>query len=269
MNIEYSKITLKSDYILDNYNFLGSTIRGVFGIGLKKIVCINPSKICEGCFAKDSCLYYDFFESDFAKFRLSIELGGKLNFDIFLFEEYALKAPYVISAIYKAFREIGVTKKRIKPKFMLYFNDELIYDNEFLSFENKSLIYEINDYKKDVIVFFKTPLRIKENNKFVRDKVKFETILRSINHRYSKLKNQPIEKLPFLPKYEIEFENYSFVELKRFSNRQKSAMKFGGLTGVMSIKNIDEQTYKYLKIGELIGVGKQVTFGLGKIELKE
>ncbi|NPA88513.1 MAG: CRISPR system precrRNA processing endoribonuclease RAMP protein Cas6, partial [Epsilonproteobacteria bacterium] len=87
-------------------------------------------------------------------------------------------------------------------------------------------------------------------------------------HRILKLKNKPIEKLPFTPNYEIDFENFSFTELKRFSNRQKTSMKFGGLTGVMALKNLDENTYRYLKLGELVGVGKQVTFGLGRIELK-
>jgi CRISPR-associated endoribonuclease Cas6 len=266
--IKYSKISLRSDLVLSGYEFLGSTIRGVFGVGLKKTVCINPTKECAGCFAKDGCLFYDFFESDFAKFRLSLELGGKLDFDLYLFEEYALKAPYVISALYTAFKDIGITKKRIKPKFKLYFNDSLIYDNEFIEFENKPLEFDVNDYKKDITVIFKTPLRIKENNRFVRESVKLETILRSINHRYSKLKNKPIQKLPFTPQAEIEFENFKFVDLKRFSNRQKSAMKFGGLSGVMSLKNVDENTYKYLKLGEIIGVGKQVTFGLGNMEIK-
>ena len=71
--MEYSKITIKSDFILP-YRFIGSTIRGAFGVGLKRVVCINPSKICRDCFAKEGCLFYDFFEKQNPKYRLNIEI---------------------------------------------------------------------------------------------------------------------------------------------------------------------------------------------------
>jgi hypothetical protein len=42
-------------------------------------------------FTKDNCLYYDMYESDFAKFRLSLKLSGEVEFKIFLFEELCEK----------------------------------------------------------------------------------------------------------------------------------------------------------------------------------
>jgi len=264
--MKYVKIGFKSDLELD-YDFLGSAIRGVFGVGLKNVVCINPTKECNDCFAKDGCLFYDFFEKAAPKYRLDLNLGGKVDFNLYLFEEYASKYPYVLSAIYKAFKEIGITKKRLKPDFKLYLNDKLIFDKEFMQIENKILEFNVDEYKENGVLLIKTPIRIKQNNLFLRDNIPLEVILRSIHHRYLKLTNKPITKLPFTPKYNVTFSNFNFLDFKRFSNRQKTSMKLGGVVGSIQIEDMDENTYKYLKLGELIGVGKQVTFGLGKIEL--
>ena len=84
--MKYAKIKIITDIVLP-YKFIGSTIRGALGWSLKKVVCINPSFKCEGCFAKDNCLYYDMYESDFTKFRLSLKLSGEVEFEVFLFEE--------------------------------------------------------------------------------------------------------------------------------------------------------------------------------------
>jgi CRISPR-associated endoribonuclease Cas6 len=267
--MKYSVITFKSNETLD-YKFLGSAIRGVFGTALKKVVCINPSKECSGCFASSSCLFYDFYEKDNPKYRINLEIGGKLEFDLFLYEEYSLKAPYVISALHNAFTQIGITKKRIKPDFKLYFNGHLIFDGEFKKFENRQIEFDEKNInpKSKTKLFLKTPLRIKENNRFVRDKIKLETILRSIYHRSLKLQNKPIEKLPFSPKYNIKDERLSFIDFTRRSNRQKTKMQFGGLIGEIEFDYIDENSYKLLKLGEIIGVGKQVTFGFGRIEVE-
>jgi len=267
MMIKYSKITLKSGLVLP-YRFIGSTVRGAFGVGLKKVVCINPSKECKGCFAREGCLFFDFFEKDNPKYRLKIDLRGKIEFDLFLFNEYSLKAPYVISAIYKAFTDIGITKKRIKPEFKLFLNDDLIYDKEFLEIQNIPQSIETEKPKEKIKLIFKTPLRIKENNRYVRNSVKLESILRSIHHRKQKLLNEPLSKLDFTPEYKIKKEAFSFVDLTRFSNRQKTKMNFGGLLGEIEFDYIDENSYKLLKLGEIIGVGKQVTFGLGDIRIE-
>ncbi len=262
--MRYSKISFRSNEVLP-YKFLGSAIRGVFGSSLKDVVCINPSRECKGCFAKDGCLFYEFYEMDNPKFRLNLEMGGKLDFDIILFND---KAPYVISALYKAFREKGITKERIKPDFKLYFNDELIFDGEFRRFDNKMLEFKSDEREGEITLTLKTPLRIKEKGKFVRDDINVETILRSIHHRKCKLTDSKITKLDFKGEWEVLDKDLSFVDLVRFSNRQKSKMKLGGIVGEIKLR-VDKKTYKMLKLGELIGVGKQTTFGLGRVEIGE
>ena len=92
--------------------------------------------------------------------------------------------------------------------------------------------------------------------------------MRSINHRYLKLTNQEIKKLFFIPEYEEVYKNLTFKELIRYSNRQKTKMNLGGIIGEIVYRNVDENSYKLLKLGEIIGVGKQVTFGLGDIKVE-
>jgi len=267
MELNYSIIDVKSNFFMP-YEFIGSSIRGVLGVALKKVVCINPSFECKGCFAKENCVYYDFYESGFAKFRLKINLSSKLEFKIILFEESIKEAPFIISAIYKAFKEIGITKKRVKlDNFIILYNNEVVYDGEFKKFKDKPLEFNIDEYKKDFTLKLNTPLRIKENNKFVRNDIKLETILRSINHRYQKLKNKEIKKITFTPTYEEIYKDLSFKDLIRYSNRQKTKMKLGGIVGEIIYKNVDENSFRLLKLGEIIGVGKQVTFGLGDIRV--
>ena len=53
------------------------------------------------------------------------------------------------------------------------------------------------------------------------------------------------------------------------SNRQKSTMNLGGLLGSIEVKNINKEAYEVLKVGELIGAGKQCVFGLGKIKVED
>jgi len=259
--LKYNVIKFKSDLVLP-YEFVGSAIRGVIGVALKKIVCINKTKECKGCFAKDGCLFYDFYES-FAKFRLKISLGGKVEFELFLFEEYANKAPFMISAIYNAFTILGITKQKIKPDFKLYLNDNLIYDKEFFEYKNEVLEFIP---KKGNRLVINTPIRLKQKGKF-KNYLTLEDILTSINHRKLKLQNKEIIPLNFTPEYKIKNQYFNFKNLTRYSNRQKTKMFLGGVLGMIEFECIDEKSLELLSLGEIIGVAKQVTFGLGDISL--
>jgi CRISPR/Cas system endoribonuclease Cas6 (RAMP superfamily) len=42
-----------------------------------------------------------------------------------------------------------------------------------------------------------------------------------------------------------------------------------GVLGEIAVLGIDQKSYELLKLGEIIGVGKQTTFGMGKIKIEE
>jgi len=266
----YSIIEVESDYTLP-YQWIGSTIRGMFGVGLKRIVCINPSRNCSTCFANAGCLFYEFYETQFPFYRLEFQMGTRVNFRIYLFGEKITGVPYVISALYKGLKEIGIGKERIKlERFKIKVNGKKIFDGTFRSYTPGHLTFTPpTEVPKRILLRLETPLRIKEGGRYVREGLKLETLLRSIWHRWAKIEGLPLSKLPFRSNYQIEKSALTFIDFARYSNRQQTKMRLGGVMGEIELTNLDLESYRLLKLGEIIGVGKQVTFGLGKIGVKE
>ena len=111
--MKYHKIEVKINSNLQPPYFMGSMLRGALGFALKRVTCINPSYNCDGCFAKDNCLYYDFYEkqNSFHPFRFDINLASeKFDFTLYLFENACEKLPYILSALHKVLTEIGLTR---------------------------------------------------------------------------------------------------------------------------------------------------------------
>lgn len=254
--------------------FIGSMLRGAFGYALKKTVCVNPTFKCDSCFIKSNCLYYEFYEksNSLHKFRFDIDLAPKnLNFSIYLFYSAVDSLSYTIATLNKMLTEVGLTKSRFKFEIdRVKSEDRTLFDgkNFNLNIEPKEL--KIDNFCPNIELKLVTPLRVKENNRFLRDDISLETILRSINFRIQKLENiESVKKLKFKLKYDFIEKEIEFLDLNRYSNRQKSRMQLGGVVGNLRIYNLDKESFRLLKFGEVIGVGKQTVFGLGKIEIKE
>ena len=254
--------------------FIGSTIRGAFGVSLKKVVCINPSYNCEGCFAKENCLYYDFFEEKNRahQFRFDFELDqDNYNFSLYLFEDATIKLPYVLSAIHKMLTETGLTKNRelFEIEKILCQGKEIYKDGNFDIKDIKSVDFTPRDIKTPIKLNLITPLRMKYQNKLLTKKPPLEILLYSIQNRLHQLKDLPQIKLTFTPKYKETKSSITFKDQTRRSNRQKTKLQIGGIVGFIEYEEIDENSLLLLQVGEIIGVGKQTVFGMGKIEVKE
>ncbi len=271
----YTKINFKA---LDNNikldPFMGSALRGAFGYALKKVVCINPSFKCEGCFASANCLYYDFYEKrdSYHKYRFDILLNpSKFDFNLYLFEDACEKLPYVLSAIHKTLSEIGFAReRRVSDNFRMSVNDKVVYDGKVFTLGGDyTRVFEPKKQSKDIVLEFVTPYRTKKDNRLLRTAPKLELILSSIENRANMLQNKKIEKLSFTPTYDEHKQDIYFKELTRLSNRQKTKMQFGGIMGKISYKNLDKKSYDTLKLGEIIAIGKQSVFGLGKIKVED
>jgi len=255
--------------------FIGSQIRGAFGYALKKVSCINPSFKCNGCFATSNCLYYSFYEEKnvFHKFRLDFELGKEYyDFSFYLFNNYIEKLPYVVSALNMMLKQTGLGRDRVKfDEFDIFVNNENILVNNSIKLPtNYEKTFKIDKICQNISLEFVTPLRIKKQNRFLRDdSIELKDIVNSIYQRQMKLLGKEFTKFPYEIKGDIVNKNLNYKELTRRSNRQKTVMKLGGIVGEITIKNINKESFEVLKVGELIGVGKQTVFGLGKIRVKE
>jgi CRISPR-associated endoribonuclease Cas6 len=253
--------------------FIGSQIRGAMGYALKKVVCINPSFQCVECFAKNNCVYYDFYErkNEYHKYRLDFELDKEYyDFSIYLFDSSANDTAYITSAFYTMLTDIGFGREnKTYTDFDIYINDKKSLIDGKISIP-KDFIKEFvcEDFCSDVKIKLITPLRIKKDNKFARYDIDLLSILSSINRRYYDLIESKYQKLNIDKNFNIKNKEINYKQLIRKSNRQKTKMNMDGIIGTIRVDNIDEKSYELLKLGEIIGVGKQTVFGLGKIEVE-
>lgn len=273
--MNYTKITVVFKSQTKSPYFIGSQLRGAFGYALKKVTCINPSYDCNGCFGVSNCLYYEFYEekNSFHKYRFDFELGRDYyDFNLYLFDSASPKLPYVVSALHMMLTQIGLGKeKQIYKDFSIFINDiECFMDGKLSLPKDYIKKLQIDNFRPDITLLFATPLRIKKENRFVRgDELELEGIINSIYQRQMKLLGREHKRFPYPIEGKIVEKELKFVELTRQSNRQKTIMNMGGLMGEIKIKNLNKECYEVLKVGELIGVGKQTVFGLGKITIKD
>lgn len=246
--MQYKKITLSTSS-KKPHDFIGSKIRGILGYALKKEVCINPTLECTNCFAQDECIFYKFYEAKNIthKYRFDFELENKnFEFSLYLFDDAIASSNDVKNALLNAMREF----------------ESVQCTEELVTFTMPKAATVIK-------IEFLTPLRIKKGNKFARKDIELIDLLSSINRRYYELHNEAFQRLNISKEYQCVLKHLAYKELTRKSNTQKTKMNLGGLIGEMIVSNVDEKSYKLLKIGEIIGVGKSSVFGNGKIKITE
>lgn len=270
----YTKLTILFKSEQKPPYFIGSQLRGAFGYSLKRVICINPSFKCDGCFISSDCLYYKFYEAKniARKYRFDFKLEQDFyDFNFYLFDDATKELPYVVAAFHMMLTKTGLGKDRTTyQNFDMFINDEnILIDGQIKLPQNFIKKFETPNPAKNIKLRFITPLRIKKDNIFIRDeRIELSDIVNSIYNRQMQILNRPLKKFPYEIKGKIKDKNIYYKELVRKSNRQKTKMNMGGIMGEMDIEDIDEKSYHILKLGELIGAGKQTVFGLGKIEVE-
>ncbi|NWF67227.1 MAG: CRISPR system precrRNA processing endoribonuclease RAMP protein Cas6 [Campylobacterales bacterium] len=274
--LKYIKIDIKiTNNSLNLPKFIGSMIRGGFGVALKDTVCIYHKRKCDECFATSSCLYFDFYEkvNSFHEYRFEFEIEPKeFDFSIYLYGDSTKHTPYVLASLLKLCSDVGFGVNRIKEDIkQIFVNGNLVYENgKFGEMNYHILETEFNNYEeniKNVKIKLNSPIRIKQNNYLQKKDLDFLSVLTSIYHRYLELLKKPKERLNYEPKFEIIDKKLEFVDFQRYSNRKKTKMTLGGFMGEIILSEIDKTSYELLKIGEILGVGKSSVFGLGSIKI--
>lgn len=255
--------------------FIGSQIRGALGYALKSVVCVKNATPCELCDIAKSCVFFDFYgaQNVYHNFCLDFKLGmPRYDFNIYIFGRAIENAPMILSALHKMLCEVGLESngKRLRFKdIVIFVNDKFCFCNDDIKmpFDFRAR-FDIGDkFKKRVNLTLTTPLRIKKNNIFIRDdSLEISDIFRSINNRKLSILGKEREKMPKFSGT-INAKNLHYVELYRKSRAKKVDMNFGGLMGELIIDDLDKDSYALLKIGELIGIGKQCVFGLGRYNI--
>jgi len=120
---------------------------------------------------------------------------------------------------------------------------------------------------------FLTPVRIKYENSLAKN-LEFHVFFRNILRRISLLSyfqcGNRLDDIGFKELIEqakkVKTINKSLIweDWERYSNRQATKMKMGGLIGEVTYEGNLEPFWPYIKLGEYIHVGKGSSFGLGK-----
>ena len=267
--LKYIIIEVKGIDIKPIYSFTGSTIRGVFGRGLRYVCCPYVNGNCKKCDIFDSCIYYEFFENlqITPNFKLDIVLNSNsFDFKIFLFDHAIDYLKQTIIAI-KNMAEIGfgVNRKPFKFKKLLLNSVDITTDS-IQNINQNALIFTPKFKEGDYFITTLTPIRMKQNAKFIRSNINFKLFIHQIAMRFATIVNKPIIK------HEAVFEhieqNFNPYNITRYSNRQECKMDFSGVMGQMIVYKLDDYSAKLLELTTIINVGKSTTFGLGKIYVK-
>jgi len=273
--MQYCKIDIDIKDALHPPYFLGSQLRGAFGYALKSTVCINPSFECKGCFGASDCIYFDFYEQKdrYHEYRFDYLLGQKdYSFSLYLFQNVVAKLPYIVSALHKMLTQTGFGKsKAVFNDFTMRVNEKTVYENGTFELPKQSVqTFSCDKWCRNIVLKLQTPLRMKKGGNYLKPhQLELQDILNSIYKRASMLQSGEWARLDEEIGFTIQKKDIFYKRIDRYSNRKKVKMQMDGLTGEIVIKNLDKRGYELLKLGEIVGVGKNTVFGLGKIEVKD
>lgn len=208
----------------------------------------------------------------------------EIQFSLILIGKGIKFLPYFVMAFEKL-GEIGIGKRRSKfiiKKIMT--EDEVIYEQEKKELKvkhSKNMFiperYEFDNKEKvDWTLQFLTPARIKHGRDLVVN-LEFFVLITSLLRRAMLLSYfHSGEILPewdhrsiieMAKKVVIKENNIRWQDWERYSNRQHTRMKLGGIIGTITYQGQLKPFLPLLQAGEIFHVGKATSFGLGKYKL--
>lgn len=285
--------------------YKGSTLRGAFGLALKDISCVLKSNDCQGCPLVKTCVYRRVFEIDSQtsdkksgaqphafvieppeSAQRNFAHGEHLNFKLLLFGFANDLLPYFIYA----FEEVGKTGlgkflggRRASFKLIQVTSEYgPVFDSQDRTVKTglaKELEFQNPSYTSDsefkLTLHLETPLRLKFKNMF-SDELPFHILVRAMLRRISSLNNffgqgePPLDYSGLIKRAEtvtIVNSSLEWLDWSRFSNRQQTRMQLGGITGAITYTGKLQEYINLLKYCEIVHLGKNTTFGLGKIKM--
>ena len=211
--------------------------------------------------------------------------GSSFDFSLLLMGEANNYLPYFIYA-FDQMGKIGIGKKLNdgRGRFVLETvrsNDAVIYtsDSQKLNMNGnlKKLVLEPPENLPDPTLRLKltleTPLRLKFDNR-LQAALPFHVLVRAMLRRVSSLMNafgdgEPALDYPGLVKraeaVQIADNHLSWYDWERYSFRQDEKMLMGGMAGSVTYEGSIGEFLPLFEFCEQVHLGKQTTFGLGKI----
>jgi hypothetical protein len=256
----YYKISVKVNSHKKTSYFLGSALRGAFGHALKEKSCINPSYKCDGCFVRDRCLYYEFYEvsSGYRPFRFDVTMNQQsYDFGLMLFfsEPREEDVSVVMEALSLMLTKYGLEREHtFFPKSR--FDVERVYPLNPI----------VRPKKFDVVSLVSlTPFILKQSNRKLIKEITLEDILSSLYKRRAFFEEGKAHaKLSFAPSYKLLSSKSNYQKTFRRSDAQGKKIPVEGYSVELMVKELDDKSYALLKYGETVAVGNDTVRGYGR-----
>ncbi|OQX86069.1 MAG: hypothetical protein B6D55_06585 [Candidatus Omnitrophica bacterium 4484_70.2] len=281
--------------------YKGSILRGAFGINFKKVVCINKKvKSCDDCFVNKICVYRKIFEPCIRIGNRKIDIpqpfileppyeykkeyvsNDYFNFSCVIIGNMIDYFPYFV-LVFKNMEAKGIRFKCWKAKFRIEriissATNEVVYDGKSDTLRDYKIPFTFRRgdvLKGDLLTLnFISPTRIKVGGKLINN-LPFTLFMKSLMKRIITLRkfydkdnegfyidyNKIINDTQTVKVVESSLEWHDW---QRYSLRQKTLMKLGGFIGRITYKGNFENFLPFIKLGEMIHIGKNTSFGLGK-----
>lgn len=212
--------------------------------------------------------------------------GDPFSFEIILFGPADQYLPHIVFAVQEMGKAgLGKASRQGDGRFRLdtvHHADEIIYDGVSLKTDIPPTVFSIKTSPplgavEKIVLKCETPLRLKYDNN-LSEELPFHLIIRAALRRVATLENaygdgEPTLDYKGLAKRAcdvcIASSSCHWVDIERYSNRQKTAMMMGGVQGSITFagENLNE-FLPLLRYCEFTHIGKQTSFGLGRISIE-
>ena len=301
------QVTLEAEEPASLPPYHGSMLRGAFGHALRRSVCtLGPSQPCASCLLRQACAYTRLFETfvegepppflrgiDQAVRPLVFEPhggpgrlqpGDPLRFDLLLLGQAVELQAYAILALERMARAgLGSGRARFQlarieapdpdgPTRLLFSQGSPPARTP--ARPSHTSLKALPD--GPITLRFTTPLRLKVRDRLT-DRLRFRDLAFYMLRRTLELAHlhvpgaavdwtfQPL--LRQADAIQVSATHVRWYDWERWSHRQQTAMKLGGLLGTLTLQGDLTPFAPLLRTAEIVHIGKGATFGLGKMEV--
>ena len=249
--------SLKSNSTYNIDWFWANHLRGFLGMKLKRTFCIQKGTPCSKCMLQATCPYFQMYEVEDKNWRISppekmqLKQGDHFSFKIILWSQAVNYALHIVKVM-EYFKTEKFQMVSVKNFDQNIYKNGKILSNKIQTKNTKDISVPVKD---NFILHLRTPLRIKKSKKLVT-----QIDNKNIANIFGIKSSENIEVMKV-------FERW--IDFQRFSHRQKTSMRMGGLIGKYELFDPAGHLTSHLTTGQVLGLGKARTFGFGDIHIHD
>jgi hypothetical protein len=271
----------------------GITFRSAFGLALRRVTCTEPDGRCRDCPRSSRCPWIAVFETPARKDNPVIRGVDRIPHPFvsaplftgraMIIMEMCVMAsgldhlPWIIAAL-DAMQDMGLGGRH--DRFVIERMEELLPDGTRVTVPAGAppgscgaftlgdfVDYRLDGFSRDSLeVSCVTPLRVKHQGRLVRD-LHFSVFYRACTRRVKMLSLAAGAEWD-CPENRGDVESITsescWQENGHYSSRQKASFQLGGVTGRIIYRGVPAECLPAVFAGEILGIGKNTSFGLGR-----